>query len=114
MSMTKKDKENIRRAEKNILRAIMGPKKINENEHQRRTNEKIEEDYSDDIIKRIKEQRSEGNNIAKIKTNWEPAGKPRGCRPRSNWFKKVREELARTGLVHKYRGKRMEKDMQKN
>ncbi|KAF2901851.1 hypothetical protein ILUMI_04337 [Ignelater luminosus] len=54
MSMTKKDEENIRRTERKILRAIMAPKKINENEYRRRINEEIKEEYSGDIIKRIK------------------------------------------------------------
>ncbi|KAF2889784.1 hypothetical protein ILUMI_16389 [Ignelater luminosus] len=119
--MTKKDEENIRRPERKILRAIVGPKKINEYEYKRRTNEEIEE-YSDDIIKRIKVQiakwyghilRSEENNNTKIITNWEAEGKLRRGRPRSNWLKEVREDLARPRGKSKEQ-KKMVKDMPKN
>ncbi|KAI4471641.1 reverse transcriptase (rna-dependent dna polymerase) [Holotrichia oblita] len=107
MSMTRRDEENIRRAERKILRTIMGPKKINKDEYRRRTNEELKEMYDDDVIKRIKIQRAkwyghimrEGeNSITNIITNWQPGGRRRRGRPRSNWLQEVTEDLANTGI----------------
>lgn len=41
MSMTKKDEEDISRAERKVLKVIVGPKKVSENEYRRRNKRTI-------------------------------------------------------------------------
>lgn len=106
MSMTKKDEEDLRVAERRILRTILGPIRIGINDYRRRTNIEIIEKCGNDIVTEIKKQRARWqghiwrlgeDDMVRIITDWEPGGRKRRGRPRSSWTEEVKEDLKRTG-----------------
>ena len=59
MTMTKKDEEDLRITERKIIRTILGPVKVTENEYRIRMNFEIEQELEgEDIIRKIKQQRA--------------------------------------------------------
>ncbi|KAI4462420.1 hypothetical protein MML48_4g00013485 [Holotrichia oblita] len=58
MRITNKDAENVRDFERKIIRRIYGPKKIDEDQYRRLTNQEIREILNgEDIVKEIKSRR---------------------------------------------------------
>lgn len=108
LTMTKADEENLRIAERKVMRTILGPIKINENEFRIRNNREINEELNGkDIVNKIKQQRlrwlghvyrAKDEEPIKSLMQWEPAGKRRKGRPRSTWIKEAKEDLKKAGI----------------
>lgn len=109
LTMTKIEEEKMRIIERKILRAILGPIKISNDEWRRRMNNEIlKEIDGEDIVKKIKQQRVKwlghvwrAGQEAVIKSMliWDPGRKRRG-RPRSTWIKEVEEDLKHAGITN--------------
>ena len=57
MTMTKRDEEDMRVMERKIMRAILGPIRLDNGEYRQRMNCELLQEIGDDIVKKIKEQR---------------------------------------------------------
>src|SRR3978361_1936150 len=105
MTMTKKNEEDLRIAERKIMRAILGPIKTGDNEYRSRMNhELLQEMGGVDIVKKIKEQRVKwlghiwrvGESATTYSmTEWDPGGRKRRGRPRSRWMQEVTNDPSR-------------------
>src|SRR3978361_529536 len=108
MAMKKKNKEDLRIAERKIMRAILGPIKTGDNEYRSRMNhELLQEMGGVDIVKKIKEQRVKwlghiwraGESATTYSTTeWDPGGRKRRGSPRSRWMQEVTNNLSRVGV----------------
>lgn len=108
MTMTKKEEERLRIAERKIMRTILGPVRVTDKEYRIRTNLEIEQELKgDDIVGKIKEQRlrwlghvwrANREDVISTIMDWEPAGRRRQGRPRSTWIQEVKEDLKRIGV----------------
>lgn len=107
MSMTRKDEERLRIMERKILRAILGPIKVTENEYRTRMNHELAQEMETDIVRKIKQQRvkwlghvmrADHQETTNIIMNWIPAGKKKKGRPRSRWLDEVQQDLLNIGI----------------
>ena len=58
LSITQKQEEDLRIAERKILRTILGPIRLNEHEYRRRVNEELAWEMEIDVVRRIKQLRT--------------------------------------------------------
>lgn len=107
VTMTKKDEEELRIAERKILRKIYGPIEIVEGEYRRRMNFELKREIGEDIVQKMKQQRIKwlghvwraDNSIIKDMLIWQPKEKGRRGRPRSSWMGEVIEDLKKIGVT---------------
>lgn len=108
LTLTKKEAEELRIAERKILRTIFGPIRTVNNEYRARMNHEILlEMEGEDVVKRIKEQRvkwlghvwraGEQSVIQSI-LQWEPRRAKRRGRPTLSWLREVEDDLRRAGI----------------
>ncbi|CAG9829791.1 unnamed protein product [Diabrotica balteata] len=113
MTMVKKDEEDLRIAERKIMRTILGPIRTEQNEYRSRTNAEIKEELKEDIVTKIKQcrvrwlghiWRAGDEAVTYAMIEWNPGGRKRRGRPRSKWLQEVEEDLQRAG-VSEWRGR---------
>lgn len=108
LTMTKKDEENIRIFERKVLRTILGPIKLADNEFRLRTNNELQTEIEgEDIVRKIKRQRVKWlghvwrageESVIHLLLNWKPAGNKRRGRPRSKWLEEVVRDIKEAGV----------------
>ncbi|KAI4459961.1 aquaporin transporter [Holotrichia oblita] len=109
MRITNKDAENVRVFERKIIRRIYGPKKINEDQYQRLTNQEIRETLNGyAIVKEIKSKRirwyghinrKDEELITRKITKWKPQeSEPKG-RPQLRWEDQVANDVRAMGIT---------------
>lgn len=108
MTLAKTEEEDLRIVERKILRAILGPVKVSDNEYRSRMNhEIIEELMGEDVVVKIKKQRVKwlghlwragATNTTRALIQWEPTSRRRQGRPRLRWLQEVEEDLRRAGV----------------
>ena len=108
MCMTKKNEEQLRRTERQMLRRIFGPVKTDENTYRRKYNaELLEETDGEDIVKYIKSlrirwlghirRREEAEQNNKI-LRWKPCEKRGKGRPKTRWLDEAEKDLKKMGI----------------
>lgn len=123
MILSKKDEEDLRIIERKIMRSILGPVKIGDNEYRSRMNYEIEQEMKgENIIKSIKRQRmkwlghiyrADQQAITAQMTQWQPGGRRRRGRPRLKWLEQVVEDMTRAGIKN-WKEKAMDRKLWKN
>ncbi|KAK4872315.1 hypothetical protein RN001_016439 [Aquatica leii] len=103
MCLTGKEEEQMRRAERKILRTILGPIRTNENESRQRMNYEVFTEMKDeDIIKFINTRRinwlvhisrREENDTLKTLLEQKPMEDRTRGRPRLRWMDQVKKDL---------------------
>ena len=108
MTMTKRDEEDMRVMERKIMRAILGPIRLDNGEYRQRMNCELLQEIGDDIVKKIKEQRVKWlghiwrggtETTVYVLLKWDPGGRRRRGRPRSKWLQEVMDDLDRAGIT---------------
>ena len=107
MTMTKKEENQLLITERKIIRAILGPKKIGENEYVIRLNSEIEQIIEENIVDHIKKQRlnwlghvwrRDEDDPIKAVVEWKPGKRKGRGRPRATWLHEVEEDLRKMGI----------------
>ena len=108
MTMTKRDEEDMRVMERKIMRAILGPIRLDNGEYRQRMNCELLQEIGDEIVKKIKEQRVKWlghiwrggtETTVYVLLKWDPGGRRRRGRPRSKWLQEVMDDLDRAGIT---------------
>jgi RNAse (barnase) inhibitor barstar len=104
---TKSDEKRLLLFERKILRRIYGPKRIEENIYERRTNAELRAIFNEpNIVGILKSRRiswaghvwrAEGQTVHDV-TMWKPNKKRPIGRPRQRWTDRVREDLKLLGI----------------
>lgn len=108
MTITKKEEEDLKIMERKILRTILGPVKVGDNEYRSRMNHELRQELGeDDIAKKIKTQRIQwlghvwrAGPKAMIRSvvEWSPGGRRRRGRPHTKWLSEVENDLRKIGV----------------
>lgn len=103
ITLTNNEEEKLKILERKVIRSIMGPKKISENEYRQLMNHEIEEILGkENIVRVIKAMRiswyghihrRERKTALRIITDWNPIYNRSRGRPRSRWKEQVEENI---------------------
>lgn len=109
LTLTKREEEDLRIVERKVMRTILGPVRVSDNEYRPRMNHEIHQDLGgEDIVKKIKKQRVKWLGhvwragmaaTTRAIMQWEPACRRRRGRPRLRWLQEVERDLEEAGVT---------------